>query len=336
MSKPTTRLRLTLLLMSLVLLGLIVVALSIGPVPVSVGRVAELLLGIQAQDPHDLAATIIWRIRLPRVLLAVLVGAALAQSGAVMQGFFQNPMADPYIIGVSAGAALGATLASYLGLDIWVFGISGMGVGAFVGALLVTGLVYTVSMRSGRLPVTMVLLTGVALGSLASAATSFLVISSGRDLPEILFWLMGGLDLVVLAVAILFFPELQALCFDEEYARLRGLPVQRLSLMLHLLTALTVVLLVSIVGIVLVIALLTLPVAIAGRFGKSLKFMMILGALLSMLFTSAGLALSFSPDLPAGATTILLAAFVYFLVRLIPRGLWEARNLRRNSHVEKS
>jgi len=167
-------------------------------------------------------------------------------------------------------------------------------IGAVIAALG-AAVIISLSSRGGEREDTVIAAIwaiGMAAGLLFIAATP----GYSQDLMSYLFgnillvrtadlWLMGGLDLVVLAVAILFFPELQALCFDEEYARLRGLPVQRLSLMLHLLTALTVVLLVSIVGIVLVIALLTLPVAIAGRFGKSLKFMMILGALLSMLFT---------------------------------------------------
>jgi zinc transport system permease protein len=102
-------------------------------------------------------------------------------------------------------------------------------------------------------------------------------------------------------------------CFDEEFARLRGVPVEFYYLLLLCLTALTVVLLSSVVGIIMVIALLTLPVAIAGHFCKTLRQMMFASAVLSMVFTSSGLALSYGPDLPPGATTILLAGVVYLL-----------------------
>ncbi|MCK4343230.1 MAG: metal ABC transporter permease [Phycisphaerae bacterium] len=129
-------------------------------------------------------------------------------------------------------------------------------------------------------------------------------------------WLLGGLDVLVIAVGLLCYNQLQAVCFDEEFARLRGINVEFYYLLLLCLTALTVVVLVSVVGIVMVIALLTLPVAIAGHFCKTLWQMMLLAAVLSMAFTSSGLALCYSPELPPGATTILLAGAVYLLVVL--------------------
>ena len=109
-------------------------------------------------------------------------------------------------------------------------------------------------------------------------------------------------------------------CFDDEFARLRGLRVEFYYLLLLCLTALTVVVLVTVVGIVMVIALLTLPTAIAGFFSKSLRGMMALSALLCTVFTTSGLALSYGPDYPAGATTIVMAGAAYLLVILV-RGM---------------
>lgn len=127
-------------------------------------------------------------------------------------------------------------------------------------------------------------------------------------------WLMLALDVVVVALTVMLYPQLQAICFDEEFARVRGLRVELYYVLLLVLTALTVVLLVSVVGIVLVIALLTLPVAIAGRFTSTLRGMMVLSSLLTIVFTVSGLALSYGPDLPAGATTIVLTGIVYLAV----------------------
>lgn len=127
-------------------------------------------------------------------------------------------------------------------------------------------------------------------------------------------WLMAALDLVVVAVVLVALPRLQAVCFDEEFARLRGLNVEAYTLLLLCLTALTVVLLVQVVGLILVIALLTLPVAMAERFTSDLRRMMVLAALLSMALTTAGLAVSYGPDLPAGATTIVLTGALYLAV----------------------
>jgi len=124
-------------------------------------------------------------------------------------------------------------------------------------------------------------------------------------------WLMVVLDVVVVATVAALFPRLQAVCFDEEFARVRGLRVEAYTLLLLCLTALTVVLLVQVVGLILVIALLTLPVAVAERFTSDLRRIMVTAALLSMALTAGGLALSYGPDLPAGATTIVLAGVLY-------------------------
>jgi zinc transport system permease protein len=138
-------------------------------------------------------------------------------------------------------------------------------------------------------------------------------------------WLLAGLDLLVVGVGMLYYHQLQAVCFDEEFARLRGIPVAFFYLLLLCLTALAVVLLVSVVGVVLVIALLTLPAAIAGHFCRTLWQMMLSATLLSMLFTSAGLALCYGPDLPPGVTTILLAAAAYVLCGVFARLLRKSR-----------
>ena len=148
-----------------------------------------------------------------------------------------------------------------------------------------------------------------------------ILLVSGGDL-----WLIVALDAVVVVASVLFYDELLALCFDQEFASLRGVRVQAFYLLLLCLTALTVVLLVTVVGVVLVIALLTLPIAVAGRLARSLWQMMALSVLLSAVFTTGGLALSYSPDLPPGATIVLLAGAVYVLVLI---GETVFRRLRR-------
>ncbi len=130
----------------------------------------------------------------------------------------------------------------------------------------------------------------------------------GRDL-----WLLGLLDAVVVGVGILLYHQLLAVCFDEEFARLRGLRVEAYYILLLCLTALTVVLLTMVVGLVMVIALLTLPVAIAGRFSKSLWQVMILAGGITAILTTLGLGISYNADLPSGATTIILAGAAYLL-----------------------
>jgi len=237
-----------------------------------------------------------------------------------------------------AGAIAHSVLAG-LGVSRWLQVVHGVTwadpmLGAIAAALLVSVVIGLVSMYAREREDTIIgalWAVGMAVGILFISQTP----GYNEDLMSYLFgnvlivgssdlWLMGLLDVLVAAVCLAFFPQLQAVCFDEEFARLRGVRVELFYLLLLSLTALTVVLLVSVVGIVLVIALLTLPVAIAGQFTTTLRTMMAAASLLSVAFTTAGLALSYSPDLPAGATTIVLAGSAYLVVlggrRLMVRG----------------
>ncbi len=130
-------------------------------------------------------------------------------------------------------------------------------------------------------------------------------------------WMLGGLDVLVLLASFLFYNQFLAVCFDEEFASLRGINVDAYYLSLLCMTALTVVALVTVVGIVMCIALLTLPAAIASLFSNSLWKIMIVSGLLSVMFTTLGLAVSYGPDMPAGAITILISGGAYLLTLVI-------------------
>jgi len=132
-------------------------------------------------------------------------------------------------------------------------------------------------------------------------------------------WLIAGLDVLVIIVALIYYNQLLAVCFDEEFARLRDINVDLFYLLLLCLTALTVVLLVTVVGIVMVIALITLPAAVAGHFTRSLGRMMLTATVFSIIFTTLGLAISYAPNLPAGATIIVLAGITYLIVTISNR-----------------
>jgi len=207
--------------------------------------------------------------------------------------------------------------------------------GAVVAALASAVIIGLVSMRSREREDTVIgaiWAVGMAVGVL------FIIKTPGysQDLMSYLFgnilmvtpndlWLVVALDAVVVTVGLLFYNPLMAVCFDEEFARARGLNVEAYYLMLLILTALTVVLLVVVVGIVLLIALLTLPVAVASHFARRLWQMMALAAAFTVLFTTTGLAVAYEPNLPAGATIIVLAGAVYLAVAvgsrvLRPRG----------------
>lgn len=175
----------------------IVAALSIGSVSIPIKTVLTIFSG-HSQDvshtgPH-LYEVILFHLRLPRVLLAGLVGGSLALSGAVMQGVFRNPMADPGIIGVTSGGALGAVIAIYTGIAF--AHPAALPALAFPGAAVAVFLVYGLATRGGRTPVSALLLSGIAVSSLLTAISSFLLSLSESIfvLREMIFWIMGGLD----------------------------------------------------------------------------------------------------------------------------------------------
>ena len=190
----------------LVLLVLCVVLLIVACVSVGVGQIAinfkntlavvTSSLGLNffsAADYTEEQKAVIWFIRMPRLIVGILVGGALGISGAVMQGVFSNPLADPGIIGVSSGAATGAVLAIALGVS--ADSIFALPMFAFGGAIFAVGLTVLLAMRNGKIPVMTLLLAGVAGGMFLGAITSgLLTFMNEQKLQQYLFWMVGGLD----------------------------------------------------------------------------------------------------------------------------------------------
>ena len=234
-----------------------------------------------------------------------------------------------YIAGAIAHSVLaGLGLVQYLRVVHGMTWLSPLG-GAAVAALVSAGVIGWVSLRLRQREDTVigaVWAVGMAAGIILISRTP----GYAADLMSYLFGnilmltprdlaLIGALDIAVLAVVALFHKQLLAVCFDDEFASLRGVRTARYHFLLLGLTALTVVVLVSVVGIIMVIALLTLPAATANHVTRRLSHMMIVATLLCALLTGAGLALSYGPDLPAGAVTILLTGALYFATALLKR-----------------
>lgn len=234
-----------------------------------------------------------------------------------------------YMAGAIAHTVLaGLGVVNYLQVVHGLTWLSPM-MGAVAAALLAAGVVGTVSLKLKQREDTVigaVWAMGMAIGIIFIHLTP----GYGTDLMSYLFGnilmvspadikLIVALDIVVLGTVALFHRQLLAICFDDEYARLRGVQVAPFHFLLLGLTALTVVLLVSVVGIILVIALLTLPAAMANLFARDLWRMMGLAVGFCLLLTTGGLVLSYGPDLPSGAVTILLTGTAFFLTALMRR-----------------
>jgi zinc transport system permease protein len=240
-----------------------------------------------------------------------------------------------YIAGGIAHCTLGGMgAARYLnvvhGWD-WLHPMHGA-VFAALAAAVVIGLVSLRAKEREDTVISALWATGMALGVLFISATP----GYSQDLMSYLFgnillvsrgelWLMIGLDVVVVGVVWLHYHRFLAVCFDEEFARLRGVSADFYYLLLLCLTALTVVVLVTVVGLIMVIALLTLPVAIAGHFAGRLWQVMLGAVLISMAMTSGGLVVSYGPEWPAGATTIAMLGGLYLVVSVTSSVLGKGR-----------
>ncbi len=184
---------------------------------------------------------VIVNLRFPRALMSILVGSALALAGCIFQAVFKNPLADPYIIGVSSGAVLGAALAIVLGLTIVFPYMSGITSTAFVCALITIYVVYRLALIDGRVPTNMLLLAGVMVSIFISALVSILMVIAGKELHVLIFWLMGGFSHVrwhylytttpiiisCMAIVFIYSRNLNLLLLSEEEAQQLGVDVTK-------------------------------------------------------------------------------------------------------------
>lgn len=207
--------------------------------------------------------TIILNIRLPRIILAVLVGCALAVSGTTMQGLFKNPMADPFIIGLAPGAAVGASVSIILGISV-ALSIYSTPFFAAIGAILTVFAVYLIARSNGKVKVETLLLTGIAVGSFLTAVMSFMMYMAGQQFRFLFFWLLGGLYraswenvaisffviLVGLIIIQLFARDLNAIILGEETATHLGIDVETVKKILLIVSSLIAGIAVAFTGII--------------------------------------------------------------------------------------
>ena len=282
-----------------------------------------------AFDVPDAHATIVLQIRLPRIVLGALVGCSLAIAGAVMQGFFRNPMADPSIIGVSSGAAVGAVAAITLPFAL-PFGLE-LQAAAFVGGVGTAFLVYLIATEGGRTPVATLLLAGIAVQTFLGAVISFMLLRSGETLEEAVYWLMGHLHYAswsrVVWVAITLPPltvlllaysrDLNVLLLGEEEAHNLGIEVKRTKRVLLGLSSIVTALAVAVSGVIGFVGLIV-PHMMRLLVGPDHRILLPTSALAGAAFLVATdtLARSGPGEVPVGIVTAALGApFFLFLLR---------------------
>ncbi len=315
-------------LVAALLLTAIVTAILVGPYPLTVGQALSALLG--SDDPQ--ARTVILQIRLPRVTAALLTGASLAAAGAAYQTLFRNPLVSPDILGVSAGAGLGAVLGIFLSLPVILIQLS-----AFFGGMAAV-LVVAFIVRLTRLsdPTLALVLTGVVVGALAGAMTSLLKIMADPydQLPAITFWLLGSLasittadvapvlPLVLLGLLplILLRWRINLLAFGDEESRALGVEAGRLRIMIIMAATLITASVTAIAGVIGWVGLIIPHMArmlVGPGFSRLLPMSMALGAAYLLIIDTLARSLS-SVETPIGILTAIIGA--PFFVALLARG----------------
>jgi iron complex transport system permease protein len=329
------------------LLGLIALALSVGvaitlgPADVSLVNVRDIVLnhlGLADIPVRVSDDAIVWQERLPRALVAAACGAGLGLSGVILQSLLRNPLADPFVLGVSSGASTGAVLVGVLGLGGGAIGLSG---GAFVGALLAFGFVLLLA-KFSTAGTAGVILAGVASTQLFSALTSLVVFAfaNSDESRGVMFWLLGSLEgmrwndvalssgvvAVGAVICLASARSLDAFTFGEDVAASLGIHVGRTRLLLLIVTALLTATLVSIAGAIGFVGLV-LPHAARLLFGQRharvIPATIVLGAVF-MVWVDAASRVVFAPTpLPVGVGTALVGVPVF--VALLLRGKARSR-----------
>jgi iron complex transport system permease protein len=319
-----------LLLMLLVMLGL---SLRMGAIALSTERVLAALLHPASAPASDV--TILWNLRLPRTLLAAMTGAALAAAGAAFQGLFRNPLADPFIIGASSGAAFGATLALMFGFSSSLLGLGPVPIAAFAGALMTVFVVYALA-GSGSAPVGALLLCGSAVGTLLSAVVSFLLISKEQPWFTVFSWLLGGFSgrswnhvwaaapYLGVGISLLWAAArpLDALAGGDEAARSLGLNVGWARILIVAAASLVTAASVAVAGTVGFVGLIAPHMArllFGGGHARLIPMSAVLGAILLVAADNVARTVLAPNEVPVGIITAALGG-PFFLYLLRTRG----------------
>jgi iron complex transport system permease protein len=313
--------------LSLVFVAAFVAGMTVGSVSIPFSHVVRGLIGSESVSLTE--RTILLDIRLPRLLLASLVGAGLSAAGVVFQALLRNPLAEPYILGISSGGTVGAILSIGLGLGLSRFTTP---VFSFLGSAAVMFLVYTLAHRRGQLDTYMLLLAGVMVGAFFNAVILLIVALYNQELRNAFLWLMGNLSaasmesiivvgpFVLLATAVMFLQSrnLNLIATGDETAMQLGVEVPRVRRLSYLLASLVTGLVVSVSGVIGFVGLI-IPHVCRMLFGPDHRLLMpasfLLGASFLIVADILSRLLLAPTEIPVGAVTAALGApfFIYLL-----------------------
>lgn len=315
----------------------ILLSLAIGSVFLPLQEIFATIQGTGS----DLANNILWNIRLPRTVLVALTGMALGGSGAAYQGLFRNPLADPFLIGISSGAGLGAVLAMSIDWEYSFWGLVAIPLSAFIAALLTVAIVYLLARVGQTTPITNLILAGVAVSAFATSLMSFLMLRSDGELRRAMSWLMGGSTqlgwefiliilpylLIGLGVLIFYSHKINLLQFGDEQAQQLGLNVSQTKTIILIMASMATAAAVAFAGIIGFVGLIV-PHIMRLWFGSDYRRLVplsIIGGATALLFSDVIARILLAPqEIPVGIITSLAGApfFLWVLRRSKTQGLW--------------
>jgi iron complex transport system permease protein len=332
----------TIIILAGILILLVILAASIGAARVSIGETVRIIGSfipgvsnlIDKASLDAKALVVISQIRLPRIFMALVVGIALASAGVIFQGLFRNPMADPFVIGVSAGGAFGAAVALFFSSSFILLNISLTTVFALIGALGTTFLVYSIASSRGRVSVVTLLLSGITLSAMLSAMTSLVMIFKANDLARIVFWLMGGLTaaswqklyiitpIIILLVIVsgFYMRDLNIISMGDERAMQMGVQTEKVKKTLLVLASIIAALAVSVSGVIGFVGLIT-PHILRLIVGPDHKILFpasaLAGGIVLLISDTIARTVLMPREIPVGIITSIVGVpfFLYLLVR---------------------
>lgn len=319
--------RLGLALAVVIFVACLVVSLAFGPASLPLDR----LLGYVGAGPgtSEPGGVIFWQIRLPRVLLAFLVGASLSAAGVILQDLFLNPLTDPYVTGVSSGAALGATF----GIVLRLAQLPWVTLFALIGGFVTLAVVWVAAQRRGRIDIYVLLLAGVTISYLVTAVISVMMIRAGEDMHAIVYWLLGSFSargwqdvevalfaLPFMVVPIFFTEEMDILLQGEKRALELGVDVERAKRVLLVTAAALTAIAVSVSGVIGFVGLVVPHIArllVGPGHRRMLPIALLGGAALMGIADLLSRTMVAPAEVPVGVVTTFVGAplFVYLLRR---------------------
>ena len=307
----------TILVLGILFLGIL--SIGLGSVPISLKQLLTM------SEAPDYIKTIVYDIRLPRILMALLIGMMLSSSGVVVQAVFQNPLADPYIIGIAASATFGAVIAYVFQLPDILYGVL-----AFVSCLLSTFIIFKLSNKKGKVDITTLLIVGIAVSAFIGAFTSFAMYLIGEESFKITMWLMGylggatwkkvGILVIPLVFSMIFFfiqrTQLDALLSGDEEAHSLGVDVQGLKVKVLTVSALVVAFSVAFSGMIGFVGLIiphSIRMVVGPSNSKLLPNAALAGALFLLICDTIGRLILGPVEVPIGVVTAFFGApfFLY-------------------------